>query len=131
MIACGGGGAPIYDDRAPGGKGSTRWSTRISPRRCSRATSAPTLLLILTDVDAVYADYGNAAAAPARTLTIAEAERLDRAGAFGEGSMAPKVRAAVGFRAAHRRARYHHGACSAAAKRCAAKRDDDHIAENA
>jgi carbamate kinase len=32
-----------------------------------------------------------------RTLGVAEAERLDAAGAFGEGSMAPKVRAAVDF----------------------------------
>ena len=55
------------------------------------------LLLILTDVDAVYADWGTPHAAAARALTVAEAEALDAAGAFGEGSMAPKVRAAVDF----------------------------------
>ena len=32
-----------------------------------------------------------------RTLTLDEAARLDAAGAFGEGSMAPKVRAAADF----------------------------------
>jgi carbamate kinase len=30
-------------------------------------------------------------------MTIAEAENLDSIGAFGEGSMAPKVRAAVDY----------------------------------
>jgi carbamate kinase len=30
-------------------------------------------------------------------LTIEEAVQMDRAGAFGEGSMAPKIRAAVDF----------------------------------
>jgi carbamate kinase len=56
-----------------------------------------TLLLILTDVDAVYADYGTPQQRALRSLPVAEAEALDRAGAFGEGSMAPKVRAAVDF----------------------------------
>ena len=56
------------------------------------------LLLILTDVDAVYAGLGHAGAAAAPAAqSVAEAEQLDRAGAFGEGSMAPKVRAAVDF----------------------------------
>ena len=32
-----------------------------------------------------------------RQLSVAEAERLDRQAAFGEGDMAPKVRAAVDF----------------------------------
>ena len=56
-----------------------------------------TLLLILTDIDAVYLDYGAPSRRALRTLTVAEAERHDREGAFGEGSMAPKVRAAVEF----------------------------------
>jgi carbamate kinase len=55
------------------------------------------LLLILTDVDAVYADWGTPAQRALDRLTVAEAERLDAAGAFGEGSMAPKVRAAAEF----------------------------------
>jgi carbamate kinase len=53
--------------------------------------------LILTDVDAVYADWGTPNKRPLRRLTIAEAERMDAARSFGEGSMAPKIRAAVDF----------------------------------
>ena len=55
------------------------------------------LLLVLTDVDAVYADWGTPQQRPLSRLTVGEAERLDAAGAFGEGSMAPKVRAAIDF----------------------------------
>jgi carbamate kinase len=55
------------------------------------------LLVILTDVDAVYADYGTPKQRALRTLTVADAERMDGEHAFGEGSMAPKVRAAVDF----------------------------------
>ena len=55
------------------------------------------LLLILTDVDAVYADWGTPQQRPLRALTVDEAAQMDRAGAFGEGSMAPKIRAAIDF----------------------------------
>jgi carbamate kinase len=48
-------------------------------------------------VDAVYADYGTPAQRAIRVLPVDDAERLDESGAFGEGSMAPKVRAAVEF----------------------------------
>jgi carbamate kinase len=48
-------------------------------------------------VDAVYADYGKPTQRALRALSVAEAERMDREKAFGEGSMAPKVRAAVDF----------------------------------
>ena len=55
------------------------------------------LLLILTDVDAVYAEWGTPRQRALPRLSVAEAEALDAAGAFGEGSMAPKVRAAIDF----------------------------------
>ena len=55
------------------------------------------LLLILTDVDAVYRDWGKPTQKPIERITVDEAERLDAAGEFGEGSMAPKIRAAVDF----------------------------------
>src|SRR6185437_9356422 len=52
------------------------------------------LFMILTDVDAVYADWGKPAQRALPRLTIQEVADLDRNKAFGEGSMAPKVRAA-------------------------------------
>jgi carbamate kinase len=55
------------------------------------------LLLILTDVDAVYLDWGKPTKRALERISADEAERLDREKQFGEGSMAPKIRAAVDF----------------------------------
>ena len=55
------------------------------------------LLIILTDVDAVYLDWGKPTQRALTRLTVEEAEALDREGSFGEGSMGPKVRAAIDF----------------------------------
>jgi carbamate kinase len=55
------------------------------------------LLLILTDVDAVYAEWGTPRQRPLRQLSVGEAVAMDEQKAFGEGSMAPKIRAAVDF----------------------------------
>jgi carbamate kinase len=63
------------------------------------------LLLILTDVDAVYRDYGSPQREPIRRLSVAQAETLLASGQLGEGSMAPKVEASIQFlRAGGRRA---------------------------
>jgi carbamate kinase len=53
--------------------------------------------LILTDVDAVYADWGTPGQRALRRISADEAVQMDRGGAFGEGSMAPKIRASVDF----------------------------------
>jgi carbamate kinase len=53
--------------------------------------------MILTDVDAVYLNYGKPDARALTTITVAEAESLMRDGALGKGSMEPKVEAAMSF----------------------------------
>lgn len=55
------------------------------------------LFVILTDVDAVYLNWGTPTQRALDVLSIADAIQLDSTGAFGEGSMAPKVRAAVDY----------------------------------
>ena len=55
------------------------------------------VLLILTDVDAVYAGWGTPAQQPIRRLTLAEAGRLLQGSGLGTGSMRPKVEAAADF----------------------------------
>jgi carbamate kinase len=98
VVAAGGGGAPVAWDEARGG-----WEgvDAVVDKDLAAAVLArdlgAELLLVLTDVDAVYADWGTPSARPLARLTLAEADRLDAAGAFGEGSMAPKVRAAADF----------------------------------
>ena len=97
VIAVGGGGAPIYDHPRLGWEGVDAVVDKdLASAVLARDLDAQ-LLLILTDVDAVYADWGTPQQRPLRRLTVDEANQMDRAGAFGEGSMAPKIRAAVDF----------------------------------
>jgi carbamate kinase len=97
VIACGGGGAPIYEDPQRGWEGIDAVIDKDLVAAVLARDVGAQLLLIITDVDAVYVGWGTPEQKPLRRLTLAEAERLDRAGEFGEGSMAPKIRAAVDF----------------------------------
>jgi carbamate kinase len=98
VVACGGGGVPVCQDARSG-----RWEgvDAVIDKDFAAAVVArdlgAELLLILTDVDAVYRDWGTAHQKALPRLSLAEAESFDRAGAFGDGSMAPKVRAAIDF----------------------------------
>ena len=97
VVACGGGGAPVYRDPNLGLEGVDAVVDKDLAAAVLARDLRAELLIILTDVDAVYADWGTPGQRALRRLSAAEAETLDRAGAFGEGSMAPKVRAAVDF----------------------------------
>jgi carbamate kinase len=97
VVACGGGGAPVYFDTALGWEGVDAVVDKDLAAAVLARDLGAELLLILTDVDAVYVDYGTPAQRAVPHMSVREAERLDAAGAFGEGSMAPKVRAAIDF----------------------------------
>jgi len=97
VIACGGGGAPIYDDPVKGWEGVDAVVDKDLASAVLARDLGAGLLLILTDVDAVYADWGTPQQRPLPRLTVEAAELMDRGGAFGEGSMAPKIRAAIDF----------------------------------
>lgn len=97
VIAAGGGGIPVYADL----DGSLEGIDAVTDKDLSAAVLArelgAELLLILTDIDAVYADWGTDRQHPLARLSVDEAVSLDALGAFGEGSMAPKIRAAIEF----------------------------------
>jgi carbamate kinase len=97
VVACGGGGAPIYLNVLKEWEGLDAVIDKDLAAAVLARDLGARLLLILTDVDAVYADWGTPQQRALRRLTADEAERMDEAGAFGEGSMAPKVRAAIDF----------------------------------
>lgn len=97
VVALGGGGAPVYHDAKLGWEGIDVVVDKDLGAAVLARDLGAELLLTMTDVDAVYADWGTPLQRALRKLTIEEAEELDRARAFGEGSMAPKVRAAVDF----------------------------------
>ena len=97
VVACGGGGAPVYEHPTLGWEGVDAVVDKDLAAAVLARDLEAEMLLILTDVDAVYADWGTPQQRPLRRLTIDEAQRMDAAQAFGEGSMAPKIRAAIDF----------------------------------
>lgn len=97
VVACGGGGPPVYDDPRLGFEGldavvdKDRVASVLGRELGARA------LLILTDVDAVYRRYGTPDQERLARLSLAEAERLLAGSELGSGSMRPKVEAAADF----------------------------------
>jgi carbamate kinase len=97
VVACGGGGAPVYRHPTLGWEGVDAVVDKDLVAAVLARDLGAALLLILTDVDAVYADWGTPNQRPLATLTADEAASMDQQKAFGEGSMAPKIRAAIDF----------------------------------
>jgi carbamate kinase len=93
VICTGGGGIPVLrrDD------GSLIGVEAVIDKDAASALLARQLgadaLLLLTDVDAIYRDFGKDTAAPIHQLTLEEARHLD----LPEGSMGPKMTAAGDF----------------------------------
>jgi carbamate kinase len=97
VIACGGGGAPVYEHPTLGWEGIDAVVDKDLAAAVLARDLRAEMLLILTDVDAVYADWGTPHQRALRELTVDEAVQMDEEGAFGEGSMAPKIRASIDF----------------------------------
>ena len=97
VVACGGGGIPVYRDPAAALEGMDSVIDKDLAAAVLASGLGADMFMILTDVDAVYADWGTPAQRPLRLLTVEDVGRLDSERAFGEGSMAPKVRAAAKY----------------------------------
>lgn len=97
VIACGGGGVPVYVDPEKGLEGLDAIVDKDAVAAVLARELGAELLMILTNVDAVYADWGKPSKRALSHVSVRDARALDAEGAFGEGSMAPKVRAAADF----------------------------------
>jgi carbamate kinase len=97
VIACGGGGVPIYRDAVLGLEGVDAVVDKDLAAAVLARDLGAELFLILTDVDAVYTGWGTDQQRAINSMTVREADRLASEGAFGEGSMAPKVAAAADY----------------------------------
>jgi carbamate kinase len=97
VIACGGGGIPVYRDAALGLEGVDAVVDKDLAAAVLARELGAELFLILTDVDAVYTGWGTDEQRAISTMRVSEADRLASEGAFGEGSMAPKVAAAADY----------------------------------
>ncbi|MDQ6736298.1 MAG: carbamate kinase [Gemmatimonadota bacterium] len=97
VVACGGGGIPVYRDAG----GALEGLDCVVDKDLAAAVLATglnaDLFMILTDVDAVYIDWGKPTKRPLSRVTVSEIDDLDARHTFGEGSMAPKVRASAKF----------------------------------
>lgn len=97
VVALGGGGVPVYVDASGNLEGVDCVVDKDLAAAVLATDLGARLFMILTDVDAVYADWGTPAQRPLRRLTVADAAALDASRALGEGSMAPKVRACIAY----------------------------------
>jgi carbamate kinase len=97
VIACGGGGVPIYRDAVLGLEGVDAVVDKDLAAAVLARELGAELFLILTDVDAVYTGWGTEQQRAINSMSVSEADRLAAEGAFGEGSMAPKVAAAADY----------------------------------
>ena len=96
VIACGGGGIPVLaqNNRLQG-------ASAVSEKDLAAGKLAELLdadmLVILTSVDKVCLNYGKEDEVKLDTLSLADAKKYLAAGEFGEGTMAPKIEAAIDF----------------------------------
>ena len=97
VIACGGGGIPVYRDPVLGLEGVDAVVDKDLAAAVLARELGAELFLILTDVDAVYTAWGTDQQRAISSMTVSEADEFAAQGAFGEGSMGPKVAAATDY----------------------------------
>ena len=96
VIACGGGGIPVLaqNNRLQGA--SAVIEKDLAAGKLAELLDAD-MLVILTSVDKVCLNYGKEDEVKMDTLSLADAKKYLAAGEFGEGTMAPKIEAAIDF----------------------------------
>ncbi len=97
VIACGGGGTPVYEDERLGLEGVDAVIDKDRAACILARDVGAEMLLILTNVDGAYRGYGTPSQQLLERISAQEAATLIAAGEFGRGSMGPKVEAAVDF----------------------------------
>jgi carbamate kinase len=94
VIFCGGGGVPVVEDEKSGflvGKEAVIDKDRASAIAAEDLTMD--MFVILTDIDAIYVDWGTKNQKAIRAISPVELKKMD----FAKGSMGPKVEAACHF----------------------------------
>ncbi len=97
VVAGGGGGPPVYRDPLLGLEGIDAVVDKDRLASVLAGALSADVLMILTDVDGVYLDYGKPGARRLDRLTLEEAQGLLQGGDLGKGSMEPKLEAAAAF----------------------------------
>ena len=96
VIACGGGGIPVLAQ-----KNKLQGASAVIEKDCAAGRLAELVeaerLVILTGVEKVCLNYGKENEQPIDEMTVEQAKRYISEGQFEEGTMLPKIEAAVEF----------------------------------
>jgi carbamate kinase len=97
VITAGGGGIPFYYDQ----KGFLRTVNGVIDKDKASSLLATQInadeLYILTDVPFIYKDFGTSRQQKLEFLNYSDAQNYLEGGAFGDGTMKPKIEAALAF----------------------------------
>ena len=97
VIACGGGGVPVIEGEDGNLQGREAVIDKdLAAERLATGIQAH-ILMILTDVPAVYLGYGTPQEEPLRKIDVKEMRRLFEENIFTAGSIGPKVEAGIRF----------------------------------
>ena len=96
VIACGGGGIPVLaqENRLKGA--SAVIEKDIAAGRMAELLNAD-MLIFLTGTEKVCLNFGKADEKPLDYMNVSDAKRYMEAGEFGEGTMKPKIYAAIDY----------------------------------
>lgn len=96
VIACGGGGIPVIEQ-----KHALKGASAVIEKDAIAGKLAADLkteeLIILTNVDCVYRNFGKENQTPIASMTAAEAKDAIGQGEFEPGTMLPKIEAAISY----------------------------------
>jgi len=96
VVACGGGGIPIIEEEAQAVGVEAVIDKDLAAQRLATLIGAH-ILIILTDVQAAFLNYGSQEQERINEITSGKLKNYLIEGQFKEGSMAPKVEAAIRF----------------------------------
>ena len=96
VVACGGGGIPIIEESGHAVGVEAVIDKDLGGQRLATLIGAH-IFVILTDVEGAYINYGKPNQELIREITSGKLRNYAKDGQFKEGSMAPKVEAAIRF----------------------------------
>ena len=96
VVACGGGGIPVVEEEGQAVGVEAVIDKDLAGQRLATLIGANTFV-ILTDVEGAYVNYGTPKQELISEITTGKLKNYLKEGQFKEGSMAPKVEAAIRF----------------------------------